>query len=86
MLMLPPQGVKYYERLLHEHAKQTGDDDDIKGRQADVKGRQADVKGRQLDPAVYCHLGHLHLLLEDFPKGELGSTIPGRVGSTLQIS
>lgn len=22
-----------------------------------------------VDPNIYCHLGHLHLLLEDFTKG-----------------
>ena len=47
------QGIKYYEQLIRQKVKKTIGTD-----------TESDV-----DPEIYCSLGHLLLLLEQYPKG-----------------
>ncbi|XP_055958910.1 lysine-specific demethylase 6A isoform X2 [Patella vulgata] len=49
------KGVAYYENVLKDHIKSVNAESDRDNLP-------------YLDPSIYCHLGHLNLLLEQFPK------------------
>lgn len=52
------KAVKYLERMLIQAQEEKEDIDSI------------GTKEISIDPKTYCKLGHFHLLLEDYSKGE----------------
>ena len=57
------QGISYYDKVIKDKMKAAGST-------TDNQKKSETQKKVNVDPNIYCHLGHLHLLLEDFPKGE----------------
>lgn len=66
------RAVKYLERMLvqAQAEKQRRKADSTKVSVEETKDEDED-KGISIDPKTYCKLGHFHLLLEDYNKGEI---------------
>lgn len=64
------RAVKYLERMLvqAQAEKQRRKADSTKMNPDEPKDDEED-KGISIDPKTYCKLGHFHLLLEDYSKG-----------------
>ncbi|XP_005112787.1 lysine-specific demethylase 6A-like, partial [Aplysia californica] len=63
--LLIQKGISYYDTVIKDKMKAAG-----AGAQGAVDAqKKAELQKKvTVDPNIYCHLGHLHLLLEDFPK------------------
>lgn len=70
------RAVKYLERMLvqAQAEKQRRKADSMKASAEETKDEDED-KGISIDPKTYCKLGHFHLLLEDYNKGEIPTVI-----------
>lgn len=64
------RAIKYLERMLvqAQTEKQRRKADSTKMNADELKEDEED-KGISIDPKTYCKLGHFHLLLEDYSKG-----------------
>lgn len=64
------RAIKYLERMLvqAQAEKQRRKADSTKMNPDELKDDDED-KGISIDPKTYCKLGHFHLLLEDYSKG-----------------
>ncbi|CAG5116789.1 unnamed protein product, partial [Candidula unifasciata] len=58
-------GIAYYDMVIKDKMKAAGLSS---GSSMDSQKRNELQKKVNVDPNIYCHLGHLHLLLEDFAK------------------
>ena len=59
------QGIKYFEQVIKENAKKNTSKD------VPVATDTGSEKDSGVDPGIYCQLGHLLLLLEQYPKGNI---------------
>lgn len=66
------RAIKYLERMLvqAQTEKQRRKADSTKSGFEEFKHDDED-KGISIDPKTYCKLGHFHLLLEDYTKGNI---------------
>ncbi|KAH9487732.1 Lysine-specific demethylase 6A, partial [Bulinus truncatus] len=64
--ILIQKGIDYYDRVIKDKMKAAGLGSSFSG--MDKQKKIEMQKKVNVDPNIYCHLGHLHLLLEDFPK------------------
>lgn len=66
------RAIKYLERMLvqAQNEKQRRKADSTKG-SFDESKNDEEENGISIDPKTYCKLGHFHLLLEDFSKGNI---------------
>ncbi|KAI8772287.1 lysine-specific demethylase 6A-like isoform X4 [Biomphalaria glabrata] len=64
--LLIQKGIAYYDRVIRDKMKAAGLGSSFTP--MDSQKRAELQKKVNVDPNIYCHLGHLHLLLEDFPK------------------
>ncbi|XP_059163060.1 histone demethylase UTY-like isoform X2 [Physella acuta] len=60
------KGIAYYDRVIKDKMKAAGLGPSFSGMETQKKSELQ--KKVNVDPNIYCHLGHLHLLLEDFTK------------------
>lgn len=67
------RAIKYLERMLvqAQAEKQRRKADSTKASPDESKENEDEDKGISIDPKTYCKLGHFHLLLEDYNKGNL---------------